>query len=291
MKKYFIIFLKLCIVLWFALECNADNNYIYPQWWGAELKAPGKGDYTVSGSGLYTKDNNFYIMYSYYPDDKTTKIYLYDFFNDNIIAQWTRNRKTDEYFSKQDGLTLREYITIYGYTPRFQLNLFFGTNKGNSDFIFDDIGGGTGHCDDPMSYGFSMKSLTNSTEYRKQFFYIKTSKMLFKTSNECTIMDGRSKAYIQSKSAIVSIYSLDDGTYLLVTFQAPFIIRIKPDASSPFIASREDVFLVDFDWMHDEYHKIYSDILQERNKPPFPGPIYLLENIDARITEKLKALK
>jgi hypothetical protein len=77
-------------------------------------------------------------------------------------------------------------------------------------------------------------------------------------------MDGEEEAWVHSTSIFPSpIWKLEDGTYLIKDFEKQYIIRFKPNFSSPYIEKNNELILLDAEATLKKLEEVRDEVIRK----------------------------
>ncbi len=245
----------------------------YPDKWGMQLPLP--QTQFVDGNNLtvnlyINQQNDLIVSYYQYTSERAFKVRYISFFTGKILKEINYPKSVKS--NKDNSIECYEAENNFIGLPR----LYYLTDDYHKNGMLLRDGGRLirkskspgGHCDRAIAHWFIKYDKNGKEIFQKAIVRVTEKPRRFFTSTECSIMDGSDDgtSMVHSKTILPETYELPDGTYIVIEFEGPTIIRLKKDFTSPYIDNSDELLFMDAKKMFKKYDEVFSDVLHSGDR-------------------------
>ena len=250
----------------------------FPDVWGVELPLP-EGVHEIDLATLYSGPGlPAVVLYGVRYVDGGVGFRLFDVFARKLLASWAGPGWLK--LKGGDGKTVEEFLSDHGLRQVRSV----GPLPDGGRML--QLGGGY------LGYYLERRSANRKVVFRKAIVRVANqTRTVYGPRDDFT--DGRREIPVHANTGVPYPYLLDDGTFLLLCPPEPFVIRFRPDFTSPFIDHSDEFLMVDpalTERLVDEGLRTVIRETTEEMKKPDGRKVWIVETIDAYATTYLKKI-
>lgn len=254
---------KTCLILlyvWMVSACSVLAKETIPtvniisaeklgDFWGIEFPAPGAEPEATMGFDLYVDSYGYPIIrFSYFENNNIQHTVLYHVAQKKILFVERADINKIRTFSQT---ALAKYIRGHNFIEVKTLPLKVGGVEENYGYIKTSrhhrwilISGPGSNCSPSLSNKIRVRDLQGNLIAEKSLLYASTKKLWHHSAPACASegngLDRPRQLSVRSLN-FFGVWEVDDGTVLTGTFDAPYLIRLTPTLTSPFLEHHPDI--------------------------------------------------